>query len=245
MTEHREGSPDINEDREIDLREVLRPGQERSSSGYGHRKFEPPPELPEQKLPPVWPGDENQEWFRRERGMPPLPEEKKLGYGDFPTEPALPQMRARAWGVAYGLAFGMLLTTFLSPFGFLLLLANVFFFHRGQDVGSLIFKTRVLRENGDVAGFFHMWTRAFASIVSLLAFGAGFWTALSDPEGRTWHDKWTKTYVVLDSDEYRNRKRSSSSASASWFWITFLVFIAAPILLSILAVMAESAPAVE
>lgn len=245
MSDHRDDSSDSREDREIDLREKMRLGQDRSSSGYGRQVFEPTPELPEQKTPPVWPGDEKQEWFRRERGMPPLPEEKKLGYGDFPTGPALPQLRARSWGVAYGLPLAMMLFPVIFILGIILILANVFFFHRGQDVGSVIFKTRVLRDNGDVAGFLHMWTRAFASIVSLMAFGAGFWTALSDPEGRTWHDKWMKTYVVQDSEEYRNRKRSSSEASSSWFWITSLVFIGAPVLLTILALMAESAPAAQ
>jgi uncharacterized RDD family membrane protein YckC len=196
------------------------------------------------KLPPVWPGDEKQPWFRRERGLPPLPEEKKLGPGDFPTSLAPPQIRARAWGLGYG--FPIVAISFpiyaLALIGLVALAINIGFFYRGQDTGSRVFKTRVLRENGDVAGFFHMWTRAFASVISLLAFGAGFWTALSDPDSRTWHDKWLKTYVVMDSEEYQTRKRSSSGAASNWFWITLLLFIVAPALLAILTSASGSSP---
>ena len=94
----------------------------------------------------------------------------------------------------------------------------------------MLFGLRVVRDNGDVAGFYHMFVRNAASLVSLLAAGAGFWTAYSDPERRTWHDRWLKTYVVKDSSEYRNRKRSSSEIAFSWFWIIMLLSIAVTVM---------------
>lgn len=38
--------------------------------------------------------------------------------------------------------------------------------------------------------------RSLCLQLSLLAWGAGYWSAYSDPERRTWHDKWTGTKVV-------------------------------------------------
>jgi uncharacterized RDD family membrane protein YckC len=92
-----------------------------------------------------------------------------------------------------------------------------------------------------VAGFFHMWTRNLASVISALALGAGFWTAYSDPERRTWHDKMMGTYVVKDDAEYNLKPRSSSPAARSWFWISILLFVVAPALIYLLA----SAPVPE
>ncbi len=197
---------------------------------------EPEPQEPQGKLPPVWPGDENQPWFRRERGLPPLPgsdgETDGLSPEDLPTELAEIPARARAFGVSTVLpqAIGMLLAPVGLFIATIVLFGNLFLFRQGQDLGAALFGLRVLRDNGDVAGFYHMFVRSAASIISLLAAGAGFWSAYSDPERRTWHDRWLKTYVVKDAPEYRTRKRSSSEIAFSWFWIIMLLAIAVTVM---------------
>lgn len=188
---------------------------------------------PDQKLPPVWPGDEKQPWFRRERGLPPLQEteeggERVLDPEDFPTPLAEIPPRGRAWGVTFLVpnVLGILLPQVGFVAGLLIFFPNLFLFRSGRDVGTILFNLRVVRENGDVAGFFQMFVRNAASTISFLALGAGYWTAFSDPHRRTWHDKWLGTYVVQDSAEYNTRKRSSSSLAYNWFWIIILIVIA-------------------
>lgn len=100
-----------------------------------------------------------------------------------------------------------------------------YLYGQGQDVGARIMKLRVIRENGDVAGFCHMWTRNLASILSILALGAGYWTAYSDPKKQTWHDKIMRTLVVVDSTKYQDRAISSSESAVHWFRISAILFI--------------------
>lgn len=199
-----------------------------------------PGEQPGKKQPPVWPGDERQPWFRRERGLPPLPDSQKsegggdevLDPGELPTPLAEILPRGRAWGVSNLLPLAVLF--FIPVLGLvvsgLIAVANLFLFRQGQDVGAVIFRLRVVRENGDVAGFFQMFVRNAASSISFLALGAGYWTAFADPARRTWHDKWLGTYVVQDSPEYKTRKRSSSNIAYNWFWIIMLLLIATTIM---------------
>lgn len=209
------------------------PGQR--AEAWQERREEPTP-----VKPPVWPGDEKQPWFRRERGMEPLPDSRRQQdylCEDFPTESVDVATRAMAWVMAVLIPGVMSFVAYagLSFIGTLLLLGNVILYRQGQDIGALLFRMRVLRDNGDVAGFYHMWTRAFASLVSLLPLGAGYWGVLSDPKnGRTWHDRWMGTYVVKDSPEYRERTRSSSEIATRWFWVTLLLVVAL-ILLTALA----------
>lgn len=186
------------------------------------------------KLPPVWPGDEKKAWFRRERGLPPLPPESstRVNPRDLPTPLADIPTRGRAFGIGFVLPSAV---TLLFPVSALLLVvpivvANLFLYRRGQDVGAAMFRLRVVRENGDVAGFFHMAVRSAASGISLLAFGAGFWGVFSDSDFRTWHDKWLGTYVVKDAEEYNTRNRSSSNLARRLFWVV-LFFAAAMIFL--------------
>ncbi len=209
------------------------------------RPHQPGPESQQgdlqQKLPPVWPGDENQPWFRKERGLPPLPEsgggfeDSKVDPEDLPTPLAEIPARGRAFGISVLLpwAIGQLFAPIGGIIALFVLIPNLFLFSRGQDVGAVLFGLRVLRENGDVAGFYHMFVRNTASAISFLALGFGFWAAFSDPERRTWHDRWLKTYVVKDGPEYRTRKRSSSATASNWFWIIILLMIAVTVLFAL------------
>ncbi len=213
-------------------RPVSQPGVQRGERPAADRPQQP---QGDQKLPPIWPGDENQPWFRKERGLPPLPGQDgtpTVGPDGFPTPLADIPQRGRAYGVTVLLPniVGLIPTIGLI-FSTIFLVVNLFLFRQGQDVGAVIFKLRVVRENGDVAGFFQMFVRNAASTISLLLLGAGFWGAFSDPNRRTWHDKWLGTYVVKDSPEYNTRRRSSSEQAFKWFWIILMLVVGASILI--------------
>ena len=188
-------------------------------------------------LPPVWPGDEDQPWFRKERGLPPLPEQadKAADFSDLPTPLADIATRGRAYGLGILLPRVILLLfpPLVSVIGLPLLIADLLLYRQGQDIGAAIFRLRVVRENGDVAGFYTMWVRSILSGISLLALGAGFWAAFSDPHFRTWHDRWLGTYVVKDAEEYKTSKRSSSGSARKWFWISLFLIIAASFLIGL------------
>ena len=94
---------------------------------------------------------------------------------------------------------------------------------RGQDIGASLMKIRVVRDNGDVAGFYHMWTRNLAAIISFIALGAGYWTAYADKGNRTWHDKMMGTYVIWDNPDAALRPGTSSSVAVKWFWGSVLI----------------------
>jgi uncharacterized RDD family membrane protein YckC len=112
---------------------------------------------------------------------------------------------------------------------------SLFLFRRGQDVGARIVGLRVVRDTGELAGFYHMWTRGLASIISFMVIGAGYWTAYSDNDKQTWHDKWLGTYVVKAGPEVDTLPGTSSDAAKMWFWIS-LVFGALLIMLMALGV---------
>ena len=111
---------------------------------------------------------------------------------------------------------------------------SLFLIRRGQDFGARIVGLRVVRDTGELAGFYHMWTRGLASIISFIVLGAGYWTAYSANDNRTWHDKWLGTYVVKAGPEVDTLPGTSSSAAKICFWISsifgamlLMLFIAA------------------
>ena len=167
-------------------------------------------------------------------GLPPLPPKPSIAFNprDLPTPLADVPTRGRAFGIGFVLPAAMILLfpLLLLLFAVPVIVANLFLYRRGQDVGAVLFRLRVVRENGDVAGFFHMAVRSAAAGIGLLALGAGFWGAFSDPSVRTWHDKWLGTYVVKDAEEYNTRNRSSSDLARRLFWV-ILFFTAALVFL--------------
>jgi len=132
---------------------------------------------------------------------------------------------------------GALLVTSLLPWlvGFIPVLGwlgepalaiwNLLLYRRGQDIGARLLGLRVVRHTGELAGFFHMWTRNLASILSLVVAGAGYWTAYSDPHRQTWHDKMMRTYVVDNTREMDERPGTSSAAAVAAFWISLPVIL--------------------
>lgn len=106
-----------------------------------------------------------------------------------------------------------------SMFGllsFFLFFIDLILMRNGQDWTARILGLRVVRSNGDIAGFAHMWTRFSVSIFSYVLFGLGFFWAFYDRYNQTLHDKLMGTYVVLDEPQLAERQRSSGSKAMLW-----------------------------
>ena len=124
--------------------------------------------------------------------------------------------------------------------GFVVLIVNWVMFRRGTTIGLKLARARIVRENGDVSGFFHTSVRGAASVLSAIPLGLGFWWAFWDPWKQTWHDKLLRTYVLRDTPELAGRRGTSSSAAVVWFWVllvvfVFLVILAIVVLVAVLA----------
>lgn len=135
-----------------------------------------------------------------------------------------------SWGQRVG---AFLLNTLVSALGSIpaigLLISLAFLiltwilYRRGQDVGAKLAGIRVVRDTGELAGFFHMWSRGLAAILSALPLGAGYWTAFFDRNRQTWHDKIMRTYVVRNSPDLEDLPGTSSAGAVAWFWISLVV----------------------
>ena len=122
------------------------------------------------------------------------------------------------------------------PFvGSVVQLVNWIMFRRGRTIGLKMAGARILRENGDVAGFFHTSVRAAASVLSAIPLGLGFWWAFWDPWRQTWHDKLLHTYVVRDTEELAYRMGTSSSAARVWFWGLLVVSVAVGLIVGVMS----------
>jgi uncharacterized RDD family membrane protein YckC len=69
--------------------------------------------------------------------------------------------------------------------------------HGGQTIGMRAWRLRVERDDGGDLDRRRALLRFGAATVSILAVGLGFVWACFDPERRTWHDRWTRTRVVV------------------------------------------------
>ncbi|HND13462.1 MAG TPA: RDD family protein [Pseudomonadales bacterium] len=83
-----------------------------------------------------------------------------------------------------------------------LTLATVLFFgwcwtRSGQTLGMQTWRLRVQQASGAAITWRQALLRLGCAALSLLAFGAGYWWALVDREGLTWHDRCSGTRVVL------------------------------------------------
>lgn len=80
---------------------------------------------------------------------------------------------------------------------YLLLVAFAFYggfwTHGGQTLGMRAWRVRVVREDGSRLTWRDAAIRYTAAILSWLVIGAGFWWSLLDRDGRTWHDRLSRT----------------------------------------------------
>ncbi len=73
----------------------------------------------------------------------------------------------------------------------------LFWMRGGQTLGMRAWRLRVLRDDGQALTFKDALLRYFAAILSWAALGLGFIWILLDKEGLAWHDRISKTRLVL------------------------------------------------
>ena len=74
---------------------------------------------------------------------------------------------------------------------------GVFWTLRGQTLGMTSWRLRVEREDGALLDWGDTVRRLGWALVSLLPLGLGFLWILFDPEKRAWHDRFSRTRVVV------------------------------------------------
>lgn len=89
----------------------------------------------------------------------------------------------------YPLTAAMILVTFLF-YGW-------FWTHGGQTLGMRVWKVKVVLANGAEMTWAAAAMRCTAAILSWGCFGLGYFWALIDPASRSWHDRLSRTEVVL------------------------------------------------
>lgn len=99
---------------------------------------------------------------------------------------------------------GRVSATPASRFAFQVYLLGVIFIffgwfwtHGGQTLGMRAWRLRAVRADGAPMDWAHAARRFGSAIVSLAAFGIGFLWMLADRERLTWHDRLSKTRIVL------------------------------------------------
>ena len=74
-----------------------------------------------------------------------------------------------------------------------------FWTHGGQTVGMRAWRIRVISEDGGSVRWGAAVVRFAAAILSVLPLGLGFWWSVLDARGRCWHDRLSRTRVVLET----------------------------------------------
>jgi uncharacterized RDD family membrane protein YckC len=81
--------------------------------------------------------------------------------------------------------------------GLVVLFFGTFWTRRGQTLGMASWRLRVEREDGSMLTWADTTKRLAAALVSWLPLGLGYLWILFDREGRAWHDRLSRTRVVL------------------------------------------------
>lgn len=84
--------------------------------------------------------------------------------------------------------------------GWLVLTGFLFFgycwTHGGQTLGMKAWNIRLVSDDGNPVSWPQSSLRFATALISLSAFGLGYWWSLFDRQGRCWHDIAAKTLVV-------------------------------------------------
>jgi uncharacterized RDD family membrane protein YckC len=92
---------------------------------------------------------------------------------------------------AYELAYQLLLIgVAVAFFGF-------FWTRRGQTLGMAAWRLKLLRDDGDLPTWRDTLVRLLAAVLSWLPCGLGYLWVLCDRESLAWHDRLSRTRVVL------------------------------------------------
>ena len=81
--------------------------------------------------------------------------------------------------------------------GLVVLFFGTFWTRRGQTLGMASWRLRVEREDGKLLTWGDTVKRLAASLISWLPLGLGYFWILFDRAGRAWHDRLSRTRVVL------------------------------------------------
>lgn len=74
--------------------------------------------------------------------------------------------------------------------------ATVSWKHGGQTLGMRPWRLHMRTASGELPSWAMLWKRYAMGSVSLLCAGLGFWWALLDRDGLTWHDRLSGTRLV-------------------------------------------------
>ena len=85
--------------------------------------------------------------------------------------------------------------------------------HGGQTLGMRAWHIRIRTVHGEAVPWSRAGVRCLAALLSFGACGAGFLWAAFDHEGRSWHDRLSRT--VLETAPERVRVNASGAASGS------------------------------
>lgn len=80
---------------------------------------------------------------------------------------------------------------------------GLFWTRRGQTLGMAAWRTRIVRTDGLPLTWADVLKRLGAATVALLPFGLGYFWLWFDRDGLTWHDRWTRTRVVVEKKRAR------------------------------------------
>ena len=89
---------------------------------------------------------------------------------------------------------------YIYPVLFLLASTYFIFLHAlgGKTIGKMLMGIRLISDEGRDVGIWNAFLRWFGYFISAAVMMAGFFWAIFDSGGQTWHDKIAGTYVVKD-----------------------------------------------
>jgi len=93
--------------------------------------------------------------------------------------------------------------------GLVVLFFGTFWTRRGQTLGMASWRLRVEREDGALLTWGDTVKRLAAALLSWLPLGLGYLWILIDREGRAWHDRLSRTRVVLLPKRLNGRDSTS------------------------------------
>ncbi|MCL6415887.1 RDD family protein [Aestuariirhabdus sp. Z084] len=87
---------------------------------------------------------------------------------------------------------------FLTSLLFIVIFAffATFWTRSGQTLGMQAWKIRIQNDDGSLISLWQSLLRYLVAIPSLLLFGGGFFWAIIDKQGLTWHDRYSMSRVV-------------------------------------------------